>query len=135
MISITDTKENDNFNDDVREKVIDQLPEDDRGVAHVYQFSDNAEENPFEGFLVLGSPTLVYHFVRTRKNDDGDTDYGFLGTYIPTVDGGIMPDGGLGQNLSDAVGDRTADLETTMRTFHRKVLERLGHPVPGSGSI
>jgi len=135
MIFITDAKENDDFNDDIRNKVVETLPEDDDGVAHIYEFTDNAEEDPFSGYLVLGSPTLVYHMVRTTKDDEGETQYGFIGTYIPTVDGSIMPDNGLGQNLSDSIGSRTSELETTMRAFHRKVLERLGQPVPGSGSI
>lgn len=132
MIFITDAKEDDNYNDDVRDKVVSTLPEDNDGVAHVYEFTDKADENPFEGFLVLGSPTLVYHMVRTSKNDDGETQYGFLGTYVPTVDGGLMPENGLGQNLSDSVGSRTTELESTMRAFHRKVLDRLGQPVPGN---
>lgn len=135
MISITDAKENDNFNDDIRDKVVGTLPEDNNGVAHIYEFTDQAEENPFQGYLVISSPTLEYQLVRTRENDEGEKEYGFIGSYIPTVDGGIMPENGLGQNLSDSVGTRTSELETIVRAFHRKVLDRLGQPVPGSGKI
>jgi len=135
MISITDAKENDKFNDDIREDVVNRLPKDDDGVAHVYEFTDNAEKDPFTGYLVIGSPSLKYHMVRSETNEYGDTSYNYMGAYIPTVDGGVIPEGGLGQNLSDVIGDRISEVETLMRAFHRRVLERLGQPVPGSGPL
>ncbi|QZA70882.1 hypothetical protein AH06_106 [Erwinia phage AH06] len=131
MISIKDTQDDSSFNDELKAKLVELLPEDNTGIAHTYEFTDNAEENPFEGYLIISSPTLMYQFIRTTKNDDGETEHNYMGQYVPTVDGGVMPENGLGQNLSDGVGDRVAEFETVLRSFHRKVLERLGQPVPG----
>jgi hypothetical protein len=120
MISITDAKENDKFTDDIREDVVNHLPEDDNGVAHVYEFSDGAEKDPFKGYLVIGSPSLVYHMVRTNTDDNGDTTYNYMGSYVPTVDGNVMPEGGLGQNLSDSLGGGITEMEGVIRSFHHK---------------
>lgn len=132
MITITDMHDEEGFTDEKKDALVKLLPEDNNGLAHTYRFTDGAEENPFEGFLIIGAPTLVYHFIRTGKNDTGEEEETYLGQYVPTVDGGVMPENGLGQNLSDNVGTRVAEFESVIRSFHRKVLERLGQPVPGA---